>query len=101
MRIFPLIYPERRVKFIRRNGSAALGLMEVATGAIDVYIDFRNRLTPENWLAPYLLIKEAGGIFTDFKGKEIAEIKGFREPFSILAAGNKILHQKTLKILAK
>jgi fructose-1,6-bisphosphatase/inositol monophosphatase family enzyme len=98
-RIFPLIYPKRQVKFIRRNGSAALALMEVATGAIDAYVDLRDRLTPENWLAPYLLIKEAGGVFTDFKGKEIGEIKSFREPFSILASGNKILHQKILKLL--
>ena len=98
-RIFPLIYPKRKVKFIRRMGSAALALMEVATGAIDGYVDLRDRLTPENWLAPYLLIKEAGGVFTDFKGKEIREIKSFREPLSILASGNKILHQKILKAL--
>ena len=98
-RIFPLIYPVRQVKFIRRNGSAALGLMEVATGAIDAYIDARDRLTPENWLAAYLLIKEAGGVFTDFEGKEVDEIRSFRESGSFLASGNQELHKKILKCL--
>jgi len=98
-RILPLFYPKRRVKFIRRNGSAALGLMEVALGAIDVFVDARDRLTPENWLAPYLLIKEAGGIFTDFVGKEIKEIKSFREPGSFLVSGNQELHREILRFL--
>ncbi|MDI6591794.1 MAG: inositol monophosphatase family protein [Patescibacteria group bacterium] len=98
-RIFPLIYPVRRVKFIRRNGSAALGLMEIATGTIDAYIDARDRLTPENWLAPYLLIQEAGGIFTDFEGNKIREIRSFRETGSFLASGNQELHKKILDCL--
>lgn len=98
-RILPLIFPERRIKHIRRNGSAAIGLMEVATGAIDAYIDARDISTPENWLAAYLLIKEAGGIFTDLRGKEIAKIKSLAEPYSYIASGNKILHQAILESL--
>lgn len=98
-RVFPLIYPKRRTKFIRRNGSAALGLMELAMGAVDVYIDARDRLTPENWLGAYLLIKEAGGVFTDFEGNEVNEIRSFREAGSFLASGNRELHQKILNCL--
>lgn len=98
-RIFPLIYPVRRVKFIRRNGSAALGLTEVATGTVDAYVDARDRLSPENWLAPYLLIREAGGVFTNLEGEEIIEIRSFRERGSFIASGNKELHKRILDCL--
>jgi len=100
-RIFPLIYPERRVKFIRRAGSAALALLEVATGAVDAYIDVRDRLTPESWLGGYLLVKEAGGIFTNLEDKETTEIRSFREAGSFIASGNQELHRKILASLAK
>lgn len=98
-RILPLIYPVRQIKHIRRGGSAAIGLMEVATGAVDAYVDARDSSTPENWLAAYLLIKEAGGIFTDLNGKKIAEIKNLITPYSFVASGNPTLHKKILKRL--
>lgn len=100
-RILPLIFPERKIKHIRRNGSAALGLMEVATGAIDAYIDARDISTPENWLAAYLLIKEAGGLFTDLQGREITKIKSLTQPYSYVASGNQVLHKKILECFAK
>ncbi len=100
-RILPLIYPKRQIKHLRRNGSAGMGLMEVATGAVDAYIDLRDISTPENWFPAYLLIKEAGGIFTDWHGKEITEVNDLRQPYSYVASGNEILHQKILESLNK
>jgi fructose-1,6-bisphosphatase/inositol monophosphatase family enzyme len=98
-RIIPLIYPARKIKHIRRNGSAAMGLMGVSTGAIDSYIDARDISTPENWIGAYLLIKEAGGEFTDIKGNELKEVKDMLTPYSYVATGNKVLHSKILKLL--
>lgn len=88
------------MKHIRRNGSAALGLMQVATGAVDAYIDVRDISTPENWLAAQLLIREAGGIFTDPQGREIEIDKlDLTRPYSYVASGNRELHDKILKCL--
>lgn len=98
-RVFPLIHPVRRVKFIRRHGSAALSLMEVAMGALDAYIDVRDRLTPESWLAGYLLVKEANGVFTDMSENEVKEIRSFRDAGSFVASGNQELHKKIFKYL--
>lgn len=98
-RILPLIYPVRKIKHLRRNGSAAMGLMGVATGAVDSYIDARDISTPENWVGAYLLIKEGGGDFTDLKGNELEKVANMLTPYSYVATGNKILHQAILKIL--
>jgi len=98
-RVLPLLYPDRQVKYVRRIGAASLGLMQVATGAVDAYVDVRDTLTAENWLAAYLLINEAGGVFTDWHGNEINEVRGLDEAFSVVAAGNPTLHDKLLKML--
>jgi myo-inositol-1(or 4)-monophosphatase len=98
-RILPLLYPQRKVKYLRRSGSASLGLMEVATGAVDAYIDARDISTPENWLAAYLLVKEAGGEFTDIEGNEIRKINSLTAPYSYIASANKSLHKKILRSL--
>jgi myo-inositol-1(or 4)-monophosphatase len=40
---------------IRRTGATVLDLCYVAQGAYDAYVDLRERLTPENFLAPSLI----------------------------------------------
>jgi fructose-1,6-bisphosphatase/inositol monophosphatase family enzyme len=47
--------------FVRRLGSTTLELALVASGAIDAFVDVRGTLTAENFLAPSLLVREAGG----------------------------------------
>jgi len=87
------------VNSIRRLGTAALEVIGVATGALDAHVDIRDELTPENFMATYLLVKEAGGIFTDWKGQELPEIKSMTERFNIVVAGNKELHEKILELI--
>jgi myo-inositol-1(or 4)-monophosphatase len=49
----------------------------------------------------YLLIKEAGGIITDLKGKEINKTPiGIEKASPLLASGNEKLHKKALEVLA-
>ena len=53
---------------IRRAGSAALDLAYVAAGRVDGYWEFN--LKPWDIAAGILLVKEAGGLCTDFAGGE-------------------------------
>jgi len=53
---------------IRRAGSAALDLAYVAAGRVDGYWEFN--LKPWDIAAGILLVKEAGGLCTDFAGTE-------------------------------
>lgn len=82
-----------RVKNLRRNGSTAMGLAYVINGAVDAYVDVREISTPENWLAAHLLVREAGGIFRDMKGKEIKEINMTKSYNYVCCNNQEILEQ--------
>lgn len=76
---------------IRRAGSAALDLCYVACGRFDGF--WEERLHPWDTAAGLLLVEEAGGMVTDFKGN----------PYSIygkeILATNGLLHKTMLEIL--
>ncbi len=57
-----------RARAIRRAGSAALDLAQVAAGVFDGFFEFR--LSPWDIAAGALLIEEAGGSLRDFDGSE-------------------------------
>ena len=76
---------------IRRDGSAALNLCYLAAGRFDGYWELK--LNPWDTAAGALVLTEAGGLVTDFKG----------EPFDIyegrVVASNGLLHREMLRIL--
>lgn len=80
----------QRSATVRRTGATVLDLCYVAQGAYDAYIDLRQRLTPENFMAPALILREAGGRMTDAYGGPLGTV-GFTTPYSVLAAGNAAL----------
>ena len=84
---------------VRRLGTSAAEITAVATGALDAHVDIRDSLTPENFMAAYLLVKEAGGVFTDPTGKELGEIESLTKQYNIVASGNKELHKKILELI--
>jgi myo-inositol-1(or 4)-monophosphatase len=88
-RIFGAIAPE--VAGIRRFGAAALDLAWVAAGRFDGF--WESGLKPWDVAAGYLLVKEAGGFVTDFRGTDRAIEKG-----EVLAA-NDLLHSRLHKLL--
>jgi myo-inositol-1(or 4)-monophosphatase len=89
-KIFSAIAPE--VAGIRRFGSAALDLAWVAAGRFDGY--WESDLSPWDVAAGMLLVKEAGGFVTDFRGgDQPMERRQF-------LAGNDGLHSKLHKLLA-
>ena len=80
-RIFSSVY--RKVEDIRRMGAAALDLAWTAAGRYDGY--FEMGLKPWDVAAGALLVREAGGVVSDFGGKDDVEEAG-----SILAAPFKL-----------
>jgi myo-inositol-1(or 4)-monophosphatase len=89
-KIFDAIAPE--VAGIRRYGAAALDLAWVAAGRFDGY--FEANLQPWDVAAGMLLVREAGGFITDFRGGDKA-----LERAEYLAA-NDGLHSKLHKLVA-
>lgn len=57
----------RKARAIRRAGSAALDLCWVASGVFDGY--WEKNLKPWDVAAGLLIVQEAGGVITDFKGQ--------------------------------
>ena len=89
-KIFNAVGPN--VAGIRRFGSAALDLAYVAAGRFDGF--WESHLSPWDVAAGLLLVKEAGGFVTDFRGgDQPMERREF-------LAGNDVLHSKLHKLLA-
>lgn len=89
-RIFGAVAPE--VAGIRRFGSAALDLAWVAAGRFDGF--WESNLKPWDVAAGVLLVREAGGYVTDFRGGD--------KPFerNEFLAANDGLHSKLHKLVA-
>jgi len=77
---------------VRRPGAAALDLADVAAGRFDGF--WEQRLSAWDIAAGSLLIREAGGVITDFLGRDIGvEHTG-------VVAGNPRIHEWLLAALA-
>jgi myo-inositol-1(or 4)-monophosphatase len=83
-----------RSRGVRRLGSAALDLAYVASGRFDGYWELR--LSPWDWAAGVLLVREAGGRVTRADGQPDI----FRRPTSLLATNGR-LHEAMLEVLTK
>jgi myo-inositol-1(or 4)-monophosphatase len=77
---------------IRRNGSAALDLAWVAAGRFDGF--WEEDLQYWDLAAGLLLVREAGGFVTDYRGSEAGIAKG-----QVLAANDQ-LHSKLHRLVA-
>ena len=80
--IFSDIY--KKIEDIRRYGSAALDLAWVAAGRMDAF--FEIGLKPWDVAAGALIVREAGGVVSDFDGSDAVE-----NSHSILAAPYKLM----------
>ena len=74
----------KKIEDIRRNGVASLDLAWVAAGRMDAY--FEIGLKPWDVAGGALLVREAGGVVTDFEGNDAVEAS-----HSILAAPYKLM----------
>jgi myo-inositol-1(or 4)-monophosphatase len=89
-RIFGAIAPE--VSGIRRFGAASLDLAWLAAGRYDGF--WEADLAPWDVAAGILLVREAGGFVTDFRGSDRAMER------NEFLAGNDVLHSKLHKLVA-
>jgi myo-inositol-1(or 4)-monophosphatase len=79
------------VSGIRRPGAAALDLADVAAGRFDGF--WEQHLSAWDIAAGSLLIREAGGVVTDFSGRDIGiEHTG-------VVAGNPFIHEWLIETL--
>ena len=81
-----------RTSGIRRPGSAALDLADVAAGRFDAF--WEQRLSAWDIAAGILLVREAGGVVTDFAGRHVGA------EHTALCAGNPAMHAWLLEMLA-
>ena len=88
----PLANVLSRARGIRTLGCATEAIKLVASGSLDVHLDLRGRLTPENFLAPSLILTEAGGSISGPEGEPIPDITDLTQRFSIIASGSPELH---------
>jgi myo-inositol-1(or 4)-monophosphatase len=77
---------------IRRTGSAALNLCYVAAGRFDAY--WGGNTKPWDVAAGALMIQEAGGIITDYRGEPL----DFDVP-CFVASSTPVLHAQMLKLV--
>ena len=80
-----------RVRGVRRLGSAALDLAWVACGRLDGF--WEPRLNLWDCLAGVLLVREAGGVVTDYAGSNAGVQRGQ------IAASNGHIHAEMLAVL--
>lgn len=78
------------VKSVRFKGSGALTTAEIASGRVDGYV--RAGSSPWDYAASTLIIREAGGVVTDFNGKAWQ-----LDSENIVAAATPVLHKELLK----
>jgi len=80
-----------RTHGVRRLGSAALDLCYVAAGVFDGY--YEESLNPWDWAAGALLVREAGGVVTDYAGRP------FEVHMKQCCASNGLIHGEMLGVL--
>jgi myo-inositol-1(or 4)-monophosphatase len=97
-KIMPLLSKSRKTRCL---GATALDLAYLALGAVSIFI------TPSlsrsfDFAGGWLLTREAGGIFTDMQGNSIDPLEvSLKKSSSLLASGNRKLHEKALKLLGR
>jgi myo-inositol-1(or 4)-monophosphatase len=96
--IAPLISESRKTRCF---GSTALDLAYLASGAISVFAN-PSHSRSFDFAGGWLLVKEAGGVFTNMKGTPIDAIGiGLKKSTPLLVSGNTELHKKALRLLNK
>jgi myo-inositol-1(or 4)-monophosphatase len=81
----------KRVKRVRVLGAIAVEMAYVARGSLDGVFDIRNYVRPTDVAAGVLLVREAGGIVTDERGREFEVKFSATEKTNIIAVANERL----------
>lgn len=94
------IKPFQELKCFKRDfGSNALHFSFVSSGRVEAFINSKQKLNDIG--AGILLVEEAGGIITDFDGKNLDISLALDGTTSIVAACNQSIHKQILALLQK
>lgn len=95
-RIMPLLAKSMKTRCL---GSTALDLAHLAFGSISIFVN-PSLSRSFDFGGGWLIVKEAGGSFTDIEGNPIEPTEiSLKKSVSLLAAGNEKLHREALKLL--
>ena len=86
-------------KHPRYFGANALQLCYVADGTIDAFVDIRGKMRVLDMAAAYLIVREAGGIVTAPDGSMLEAKLTPQQRISLVAAGNRKLHEEILRLI--
>jgi len=96
--ITPLLSASRKTRCL---GATALDLAYLACGAISIFAN-PSPSRSFDFAAGWLLVKEAGGVFTDMKGSPIDTIEAsIKKSTPLLVSGNERLHEMALRLLRR
>lgn len=94
--ILPLLSRSRKTRCL---GAIALDLSYLACGAVSAFVS-PSPSRSFDFAAGYLLVREAGGVFTDMGGKGIEDVRlGLDRSSTLLVSGNERLHGRVLELL--
>jgi len=97
-RIIPLLSRAHKTRCL---GATALDLAYLSRGAVSVFVN-PSLSRSFDFAGGWLLIEEAGGVFTDTKGVSLEGIDlGLEKSTPLLASGNQRLHDKALALLGR
>ena len=97
-RIIPLLSKAHKTRCL---GAIALDLAYLSQGAVSILVN-PSLSRSFDFAGGWLLTKEAGGVFTDTRGDSLDGIElGLKTSATLLASGNKRLHDKALGLLEK
>lgn len=95
-RILPLLSKAFKTRCL---GATALDLAYLSRGSISVFVN-PSPSRSFDFAGGYLLVKEAGGVFTDIEGNAIEGIEiGLKKSAPLLASANNTLHERALRLL--
>ena len=89
----------RTARAVRTYGCTSQAITLVATGALNVHVDVRSRLTAESFLVATLVLEEAGGCMVTVDGHPIRHLESLVERTSLVAAATPELAHEVLNIL--
>ena len=89
----------RSARGVRIYGCASQAITLVATGALDVHVDVRRRLTAESFLAAALVLEEAGGCVMTGDGHPIRQLESLVDRTSLVAAATPELAHEVIHVL--
>jgi len=96
-RIMPLLSESRKTRCF---GATALDIAYLASGSISVFAN-PSPSRSFDFAGGWLLVQEAGGVFTDMQGNPIDNVEvSLKKSTSLLVSGNAKLHEKALKLLS-